>query len=208
MPLPSTISDWLFSLINRSMIGRVFASPNPSFTEHWWYWPDEGASECNRYVGLNYGEQGTPWIIGQQFRTASDVTGAMIRPILAGPDNQLYMHEYGWLDNGNSRAGNVYLETGDLQGRDFGADPELRFHVRQISQDFTGPANAVGYRFFLWEQPDSAQFDTGTYPITNPSGLTDARFSCRGCRMRIEGLADTSFAIGRTQFITRPGGYR
>jgi hypothetical protein len=207
-PVASDVSDWLFSLINRSMVGRIFASPNPSFTEHWFYWPDEGATECNRYVAVDYGEQGSPWIIGQQTRTASDVTGAMLRPILSGPDGHLYMHEYGWLDNGNSRVGSVYLETGDIDLSQWGGSDDLRFHVRQIAQDFTGPANAVGYRFFLWEEPDGPQWDTGVFPITNDTGLTDARFSCRGCRMRIEALADETFAIGRSRLIVRPGGSR
>ncbi len=208
VPAPCDVGDWMFSLLNRSMIGRVFASPNPSFTEHWWYWPDEGSSECNRYVALNYADRGMPWIIGQQERTAGDVSGAMIRPILAGPDNLLYMHDYGWTDNGVSRVGTVYLETGDMQLSDFGGNPDLRFHIKQIAQDFTGPANAMGYRFFFWEEPDGPQFDTGSFPVSNNSGLVDARFSCRGCRMRIEGLADVAFAVGKTRLLTRPGGSR
>ena len=207
-PVASDVGDWLFSLINRSMIGRIFGAPNPSFTEHWFYWPDEGATECSRYVAVDYGEPGTPWIIGAQARTASDVTGAMLRPILGGPDNNLYMHEYGLLDNGVSRIGTVYLETGDFDLAALGGDPELRLHVRQLAPDFTGAAGSVGYRFFLWEQPDGPQFDTGSYPVSNDSGLVDARFSCRGFRMRIEALEDASFALGRTRLITRPGGFR
>ena len=209
VPVPSDVGDWLFSLINRSMIGRIFAAPNPSFTEHWWYWPDEGATECNRYVAVNYGDPGMPWTIGQQHRTASDATGAMIRPILAGPDNQLYIHEYGWSDNGAPRIGMIYAETGDIQLGDFvPGTQDLRFHVRQIAQDFSGTANVCGYRFFLWEQPDGPQTDTGSFPVSNNSGLVDARFSCRGCRMRIEALADGPFAIGRGRLVTRPGGSR
>jgi len=80
--------------------------------------------------------------------------------------------------------------------------------VRQVIPDFVGPANRVGYRFFLWEQPDGPQWDTGSYPVLDDSGLVDARFSCRGLRMRIEALADGPFAIGRTRFETRPGGSR
>jgi hypothetical protein len=207
-PVASDISDWLFSLINRNMIGRIFGAPNPAFTEHWFYWPDEGSTECNRYVALDYGEAGAPWIIGQQARTASDVTGAMLRPILGGPDNNLYIHEYGWLDNGVSRVGEVYLETGDFDLAQFGGDADRRMHIRQIIQDFTGNADVVGYRFFHWEEPDGPEWDTGSIPITNDSGRTDARFSCRGFRMRIEALADEPFALGRARLILRPGGFR
>jgi hypothetical protein len=205
VPLQCDVGDWMFSLLNRSMIGRIFASPNPSFTEHWWFWPSEAATECNRYVAMNYGDAGAPWIIGQQTRTASDSSGAMIRPVLAGPDDKLYLHEFGWLDDGASRIGTVYLESGDFQLSD-GTDN--RFHVRQIAQDYVGPPNALGFRFFLWEEPNGTQRDSGSFPISNDSGMTDARFSCRGCRMRIEGLADTPFTIGRTRLVIRPGGTR
>jgi hypothetical protein len=204
-PLITEISDWLFSLINRDMIGRVFAAPNPSFTELWWYWPDEGAQECNRYVAQDYGDPSGPWMIGRQARTAADTRGSMLRPVLAGADGKLYLHEFGYTDDGASRVGQIYLETGD-----FMASPEadFRFHVRQIRPDFTGPANRVGFRFFLWEEPDGPQWDTGSYPVINASGLVDARFSARGLRMRIEALEDGPWALGRTRLDIRKGGSR
>lgn len=204
-PLPSDVGDWLFSLINRDMVGRVFAAPNPSYTELWWYWPDEGSQECNRYVVRNYGDQGGPWAIGRQTRTAADVRGAMMRPILAGSDGRLYLHEYGWSDDGASRVGQIYAETGDVM-----LDPSTarRMHIRQLKPDFTGPGNRCGFRFFLWEQPDGPQFQTGSYPVTNGSGLIDARFSCRGLRMRVEALSDGPFAVGMARLVVRPGGKR
>ena len=90
------------------------------------------------------------------------------------------------------------------------ASPEadFRFHVRQIRPDFTGPANRVGFRFFLWEEPDGPQWDTGSYPVINASGLVDARFSARGLRMRIEALEDGPWALGRTRLDIRKGGSR
>jgi len=55
-PLPCPVQDWFYSLVNRSMVGRVFGSPNPAFSELWWDWPDEGALECNRYVAFNFAD--------------------------------------------------------------------------------------------------------------------------------------------------------
>jgi hypothetical protein len=204
-PMPSDVGDWMFSLLNRDMIGRVFAAPNPAFAELWWYWPGEGATECNRYVAQTYGDPASPWIIGQQVRTAADTRGSMLRPVMAGSDGNLYLHEFGWTDNGVSRIGTIYLETADFM---LDQETDRRFHVRQVIPDFVGPASYVGYRFFLWEQPDGPQRDTGTYKVISSSGLVDARFSCRGLRMRIEALADGPFAVGRTRFETRPGGSR
>jgi hypothetical protein len=204
-PIVGDISDWLFSMLNRSMIGRIFAAPNPTFTENWFFWPSEDATECNRYVLINYGEPKTPWAIGAMARTAADTRGAMLRPMLAGPDGKLYMHEFGFTDDGATRVGQVYLETGDVS-----LDPSTgrRTHVRQIIQDYTGASDVIGFRFFTWEEPDGPLTDTGVFPVTERSGLTDARFSCRGFRMRIEAMADKPFALGNTRLLTRPGGSR
>jgi len=204
-PLASEVGDWLFSLMNRDMVGRVFGVPNAAFTEQWFYFPDGGSQECNRYVGVNYGDANTPWIIGQQSRTAGDVRGTMLRPVMCDLAGHVVLHEYGWLDDGASRVGQIYVETGDFTLTE-GADNRL--HVLQIEQDFVGPENAVGYRFLGWEEMNGPEFDTGIFPISNDSGLTDVRFSARGCRMRIEALADGPFALGKTRLITRAGGRR
>lgn len=204
-PVVGDISDWLFSLLNRSMIGRVFAAPNPAFTEHWFFFPSEDATECNRYVLFNYGEPKTPWSIGSMYRTASDTRGGMLRPLLCGLDGKFYMHEFGWTDDGVSRVGIVYLETGDVS---LDSTTGRRFHVKQILPDYTGSAEGIGFRFFTWEEPGGPLQDTGVFPVSDTSGLTDARFSARGVRMRIEALADKPFALGNTRLLTRPGGSR
>jgi hypothetical protein len=204
-PLPSDVSDWMFSLLNRDYIGKVFAAPNPTFSELWWFYPSEAAMECNRYVGLNYGDTSGSWIIGQQDRTAADTRGSMLRPVLAGNDGKLYLHEFGWTDDGTTRVGQIYIETADFM---LSSETNRRFHVRQIKPDFVGPAHRAGYRFFIWEKPDGPQWDTGSYPVIDNSGLVDARFSCMGLRMRIEALSDGPFAVGRTRLDSRPGGSR
>jgi hypothetical protein len=204
--LPSDVGDWLFSMMNRDMVGRIFAVPNPSFGEIWYFWPDEGSDECNRYVGDNYVDGRHPWIIGQLSRTAGDVKGAMLRPILTTIDGKIMLHEYGWTNDGASRLGTVYLETGTYTISD-GADQ--RFIVKQTVQDFVGPTDRVAYRFFFWEEPDGPEWDTGSIPVVNTTGRTDMGdgFSCRGMRMRIEAVSDGPFAIGKTRLIAVAAGF-
>jgi hypothetical protein len=202
--LPTDVSDWLFSILNSDWSGRVFASSNPAFTELWWHFPDEGSQECNRYIGVNYGAPGMPCIIGALLRNAGDIKGAMDRPLLCG-GNLLYLHEFGWLDDGNSRVGTVYIETGDVELSNNG---ERRYHVTQVAHDYVGDMGAMGFRFFPQEESDGPSWDTGSYPVISGSGLTDVRFSGRQARMRLEGLADTPFAVGRARLLSRQGGLR
>ena len=210
-PLKCDVQDWFFSLLNRSMVGRVFGSPNPSFSEMFWDWPDEGTLECGRYIALNYSDPAHPWTIGVRARTAADPSGTMDYPVLGGPlgtGGSLYLHEYGWTDNGAPRApiGIIYAESGDIVL----GEGDQRFHVKQLIFDADpGPEPMLGYRFFSREQPqDSAsETDTGLYTVIH-DGLMDVRFSGRSVRMRTEATADGPWAIGRPRLDMKPGGSR
>jgi hypothetical protein len=215
-PMPSDIQDWFFSLVNREQVGRVFGSPNPTFSEAWWDWPDEGATECNRYVAVNYGDQGRPWTIGVRSRTCADPTGTMDYPILGGPNpgntgGCLYLHEYGMTENGLPRGGTgaTYLESGAIAL----GEGDRRYHVRQVALDSSvvGPADlqqVLGWRFFHSEQSRNAvEHDTGTHTEQH-DGLLDIRFSGRFARVRVEALSDEMWAIGRPRLIIRQGGKR
>ena len=212
-PMPCPVGDWFFSLVNRQMIGRVFGSPNPSFSELWWDWPDEGALENNRYIAVNYSDQNRPWTIGVRNRTAGDPTGTMDYPVLGGPLTDtaacLYLHEFGYLNDGAPRGpmGEIYAESGNITL----GEGDKRFHVKQLVFDAagTGADLPLGYRFFVREQAyDSAsEFDTGLYTVEH-GGLMDVRFSGRSVRMRMEALTDDPWAVGRPRLEVRPGGRR
>lgn len=207
-PMPCDVGDWFFSLVNRQMVGRVFGSPNPAFSEIWIDWPDEGSVECNRYVAVNFGEQSRPWTIGVRTRTAADPSGSMDNPILAGPAPGgacLYLHEYGWTSSGLPRAptGSVYAESGSIVM----AEGDIRFHVQQIIMDAAADPDQIGYRFLTREQPNGSERDTGLYTVVH-SGLMDVRFSGRHIRMRMEALKDGPFSIGRPRLQARKGGKR
>jgi hypothetical protein len=178
----------------------------------WWDWPDEGALECNRYIALNYSDPAHPWTIGVRTRTAADPSGTMDYPILAGPYTPtgvyvLYLHEYGWTDNGVPRApaGEVYAESGNITL----GEGDKRYHTKQLVFDADPSEAPIGYRFFVREQPSdtASEFDTGLYTEIH-GGLMDMRWSGRSARMRLEALTDAPFAIGRPRLEMRAGGRR
>jgi hypothetical protein len=209
-PLACDVGDWFYSLVNRSMVGRIFGSPNPAFTEIWVDWPDEGATECNRYLALNYADPARPWTIGARSRTAADFNQTMDYPVLGGPlgtGGSLFLHEYGWTDNGLPRAplGRVYAESGAIVL----GEGDRRYDVTQLILDIDPSEAPVGFRFFPREQPGDAasQYDTGLFTEVH-DGMMDMRFSGRSIRMRMEALSDQSFAVGKTRLDIRPAGKR
>ena len=209
-PLHCDVQDWFFSLVNRQMVGRIFGSPNPTFAELWWDWVDEGALECNRYLAFNYADPAHPWTIGVRSRTAGDPNGTMDYPTLGGPagdGGSLFLHEYGWTDDGLPRAplGLVYAESGNITL----GEGDKRYHTKQLVFDADPSEAPIGYRFFVREQPSDAasEFDTGLYTVIH-GGLMDMRWSGRSARMRVEALSDAPFAIGRPRLEMRAGGRR
>ena len=220
-PLFCDVQDWFYSLVNRSMAGRVFGSPNPPFAELWWDWPDESSTECNRYLCVNYNPQSAtmggvystqrPWSIGMRTRTAGDFLGTMDNPVLGGPADgggALYLHEYGWTDSGNQRAANgeIYAETAAISL----GEGDTRFDVTQIVFDAATDPNtpAFGCRLIMKEQPfDTVETDTGLYTAIH-NGLMDVRTSGRSARLRIEATADQPFGVGKLRLEVRKAGRR
>ena len=168
-------------------------------------------------LGTLYAGKNRSWTIGTRTRTAADQTGTMDFPVLGGPlgtGGSLFLHEYGWTDNGVPRApnGEVYVESGSIAL----GEGDKRFHVKQLVFDAASPATgspadngSLGYRFFVREQPydNDGEFDTGLYTVLH-EGLLDVRFSGRTVRMRMEALTDGPFAVGRPRLEIRPGGRR
>jgi hypothetical protein len=221
-PVQCDVADWFFSLVNRDMIGRVFGSPNQAFSEAWWDWPDDGATECNRYLIFNYADPGKPWAIGTRNRTAADPAGTMDNPVLGGylgdHTGSLFLHEFGWTNNGQMRAVSqgIYAESGNIVL----GEGDKRYHVKQLVMDTptsllpsdkpsVQPPSTVGYRFYVREQPsdDLGEFDTGLFTVGH-DGLLDMRFSGRSVRMRMVALQDGPFSVGRPRLEVRPGGRR
>jgi hypothetical protein len=218
-PINCDVKDWFYSFINPTWIGKIFASPNPTFSELWWDWPDANNTECNRYVGYNFSDR--TWFIGQRMRTASDPTGTMDHPIVGGAAaagstvGALYLHEYGWLDNGAARAsaGAVYAESGNIVM----GEGDLRYNCTQVVYDAGRPGMGVtavtppvGWQFFCREQPFNAAGETATplYSAVQPNGLLDVRLSGRSVRMRMVALNDGPFALGRNRLVVKPAGQR
>ena len=210
-PQPSDVGDYFYSMLNRTMAGRLFGGTNPAFSEMTWWYPDEGSLECNRYVIANYADK--DWTIGRANWTAADNLGTLDNPILGaldpdGTHGDLFLSEFGWTDNGVPRApkGEVYIESGNIVL----GEGDQRHHVTQVVFDEADQGTQmVGMRFMVREQPYDAasEYDTGLYTVLH-DGLMDVRFSGRSTRMRIEATRDGPFAIGKMRLVMRPGGRR
>jgi hypothetical protein len=213
-PMQCDVQDWFYSIINRNMAGRLFGSPNPAYAELWWDWPSEDALDNNRYIAVNYVDPQRPWTIGMRNRTCGDVAGTMDSPLLGGVPpaggGGIFMHEYGWTDNGAPRAaaGLVYAESGAIVL----GEGDRRYHCTQLVFDAaTLPPDSpvIAYDFTVREQPGDAgsEFIAGPYTeVVN--GLMDMRWSGRTARMRMMATDDLPWAVGKARLQIKQGGFR
>lgn len=176
-------------------------SENGVFDEVWFFYPSNGQTECDSYIIFNYNEGW--WTNGELSRTAAFPAGANKFPLMAGTDNNLYAHEDGWTDAGNSRVGDVWLETGALsigQG-------DRGWEVRQML-----PATGFGYdtlkvTVYGRQAPDGSERTFGPYtPRSN--GYMDMRVSARDIRVRFEATEDEDWGIGKMRLEVAPGAGR
>lgn len=176
-------------------------SENGIFEEAWFFYPSNGQTECDSYIIFNYNEGW--WTNGKLSRTAAFPAGANKFPLMAGTDNNLYAHEDGWTDAGNSRVGDVWLETGALnigQG-------DRGWEVRQML-----PATGFGYdtlkvTVYGRQAPDGSERVFGPYtPRSN--GYMDMRVSARDIRVRFEATEDGDWGIGKMRLEVAPGAGR
>ena len=193
-PLPSDVSDYVFSNMNFNQASKVYAVHNSQFGEIWWYYPSSGSNENDSYVTYNYREN--HWNIGSLARTAGTDAGVFTNPLLVSSDGYIYEHEVGFAYDSAS----VYAESGPVQ---LGNGDNI-MSVRQVVPDEQTLGEAV-VSFKTRNYPTGAQSTFGPYTAANP---TDVRFAARQVNVKVTGAVLADWRIGVMRLEAVAGGKR
>jgi hypothetical protein len=189
--VPCTVFDWITNDININAARlRCFGAWNGAFSEVWFFHPSENENECDRYVIWNYSENW--WSFGYLARTAMSPASERVRPLMAGQDNNIYDHEYGWLDAGLTRVGQVWAETAQLG---LGPPSDRGIEITQLMPANAEGTNSMRFRFYGKQTPEGAERTYGPYTV-RADGYVDTRISSRDVRMRIEANQDIFWSLG------------
>ncbi len=199
-PLTCDVADYVFGDFNRQMREKVVAGHNGQYGEIWWFYPSASSTENDRYVIYNYRDK--HWAIGALPRTAWCDQGVFSTPFAVGVDNHLYAHEDGYLDNGASRVGSIYLESGALEHQ----AGDVVFSVTQIIPDEKNRGDMT-VEFRSRFTPNGDEYLHGPYYV-RADGYTDARFSGRQIVMRLEPVVDGPWRFGKFRLDGTIGGRR
>ena len=193
-PLPSDVSDYVFSNLNVSELAKVYAVHNSSFGEVWWFYPGEASSEVNSYVTYNYREN--HWSIGLMSRTCGTDRNVFLQPIMVGTDGYIYEHEVGFEHGGAS----IYAESGPVQ---IGNGDNIMAMKELIPDEMNQGDTQISFATKFY--PNAVEYDYGPYSMSNPTAI---RVTARQIKMKIEQVVPTSWRVGVTRVDAVPGGRR
>jgi len=219
-PIPCTVSQYVFSDLNRNQSFKIYAGSLASQNEIWWFYPSADSDENNRYVIYNYGEK--VWYYGNLARTAWNDRGAGQRsfPQATGDDDYLYDHENG-NDDGSTEPASAITSFVQSSNFDIG-DGDQFMLIRRVLPDltFTGSTAASPAVDFIMQSRDFTGDDftespegTVTRSVTTPvEQYTDQVFlRARGRQMSLKVQSDTlgvKWRIGAPRLDARPDGRR
>ena len=193
-PLPSDVSDYVFSNINFNQASKVYAVHNSKYGEIWWYYPSSASNENDSYVTFNYREN--HWNIGTLARTAGTDSGVFTNPMAVSTDGYIYEHEVGFAYDSAS----VYAESGPVQ---LGNGDNI-MSIRQVVPDEQTLGEAV-VSFKTRNYPTATQSTYGPYTAANP---TDVRFAARQVNVKVTGAVLADWRIGVMRLDAVPSGKR
>ena len=180
---------------------RIHGGHNFRFPELWWFYPSVGNTECNRYVLYNYVEGWWAW--GALSRSAMSAADAYQYPYMGGTDGNIYEHERGFLANGTSRVGQVFVESGALGLGASDRTMDIQGGLIATGSGYQSVNLTVKGRM----TPEGVEFVTGP-KLIRPDGYIDVRCSYRDSRVRFEMIQDGNFSLGTIKLDAQPGSGR
>ncbi|WP_156516580.1 hypothetical protein [Paraburkholderia caribensis] len=206
--IPSDVGEAVFGNLNVQQQSKICAGINSTFSEVWWFFPSTNSRENDSYCYWNFKDNFWGIGIGVLGRTAWSDREVWPNPIGAGSDRNLYEHESGWTDAGNTRVGTFSALTGPIDT----ANGDTVLNVTRIIQD-TDESAAPGtgnynVSFLTRQTPNGPQDTWGPYTMRSDDGYTDCRFTGRQLQMFIEPVTDGLFQVGAIRLDAKSGGRR
>lgn len=190
-PLPCPFVEDILAEIDPLIGGyKLHASKNGTYPEVWFFWPEGESVGANRYAVWNYAENSWAW--GELARSSmysADVHGF---PLMGDENGDVFEHENGWTDAGNTRVGDVWIESGALGIGNGDKTVEIRQLLLSGGQGYGSIAATIYGQF----TPQGSERTFGPY-TPRSDGYTDTRANGRGVRLRLEATQDTDWSAGK-----------
>ena len=213
-PIPCTVWDDVFQVLDPDFQHRVVCASNSDFTEIWWFYPTtDSAGRSDRYAKYNVVE-GT-WDNGVMDRCAWLDRSVLGNPLGAISTGLVYSHETGFDDDDVPLV--PLFETGDF----YISDGEEFVFIDQVYPDFkwgiSGGSETAQVLITLLcrDAPGETQREYGPFvctkalPFFNPANPDGTRVRTRQCALRVQSIDVGSFwRLGKVRFRWASDGRR
>ena len=190
------VRDYVYEDINDGNEPFIATGRNQRFSELLWFYTSSGASENDRYVGVNYitGE----WQLGSIERVAySDESAWVDHPVALDASGNLYYHESGVDDDVSAMT--ATLSSGVFEIPEAG---EVLFFVDKLIPDLT-ITGTLNITFYVSKYPGGPETTKGPYAMTSATEKLSVRLRGRQLRYDISSnaIGDAwKFGTPRVQF--------
>lgn len=158
--------------------------------EVWFWYVPIGDTVPSRYVSYNYKEKW--WSRGSLTRTAA--WGATADKYWYSANGHVYRQEDGWLADGATRVGSVWIESGAVTPES-GEIFDLGSALFTVGSGY----DKVQLRAYSRFTPEGTEYAFGPYTIQS-DGWCHMRPTGRDIRFRVEGLQDDAWSLGVARF--------
>ena len=206
--IPCPISSKVFYNSDLTQAYRCHMGVNEFAQEVWFFYPKAGGNIADQYAILSYSTK-PYWSMGVLHRTAWLDPCWQAKPFATRNQNFI-AHEVGITDDGVSRTGKIYAETGAMEIGD--GDKIMR--ADRIYPDVTTvPTQAeavesISMTFKLAQAPNSPPRIYGPLFFDSTKGYRTVRFRARQAIIRVDQVKDTLWQMGKTRIRIKEAGLR
>lgn len=202
IPNSEDIAEWVFDQQRPYYGVKNVAFFNERFNEVWFLFVPEADSEPTTYAVVNLADNS--WITGTLSRTTATTSkGDDDRPILAGADGYLYLHETG-LD-ADGAAIDSWIQSAPTQIM----EGNREFEVLGFSGDWGRQTGVVTVTFTASDGSGEATIDSGSVTMTPGTSTEDLRLAGRLISfMMRSNVVGGDYRLGAFSFEIRVAGGR
>lgn len=205
-PLFCDVQDYIFRNLNVLQQAKIYATTNTRYNEITWFFPSLVSTECDSYVTYNYKEKF--WYFGLQSsiaRTTYVDRGVFPWPLAVDAGGVIYEMEQGFLANGASRNGQVFVQGGPVE---IGNGDKVIYANLMIPDASVNPGS-IQFTAKTRQAPAGPESVFGPYSLVpNAEGYVPVRFAGRQAAPRVDQIVDTDWSLGRPRLVVAAGGGR
>jgi hypothetical protein len=205
-PMDCEVQDYIFRNTNFTQSAKIYGEVNTRYNEMTWLFPSLNSNENDSYVTYNY--KMNVWSFGLQSafgaRTVWIDRGTFPLPFAVDPAGHIYEHDVGFLADGASRVGQVFVQSGPAE---IGNGEQIIYSNLLLPDvDVTSSVSLTFRTRFAPMGPETLNGPVALVP--NAEGYVPIRVVGRQAAVRLDMIADTDWSMGRPRLKVAAGGGR